>query len=387
MEHNTEHKVKQVSLFHRFLMFVAALVSMILVAVVSINILSYIFFGSSFGGHGSGRSASDYKILDNFDVFITNSISNAVEGVLSVEKVYMLSDSDQVAPEPDQAKFGKTSDPKSMQWLLDRAATRLTDDEMIFTVNTPLLPGSEANYYMDDTIVAITWKQPIRNVVYTFSEVKIEHPSQFRRFLADGEFGSSKQYLTSQMASSVNAVVASAGDFYKYRKIGVVVYNGEVKRFNNSTLDHCFIDDESNLIFSKAGEISSEEELKRFVNKNNIRFSLSFGPILIQDGKRCEPNRYPVGEINDFFSRAAICQLGPLHYLVLTVNAETGNTHYPSLHSVAEVLMEMGIQNAYTLDGGQTATIVMNDKVINRVSYGAERFISDIIYFATAKPE
>ena len=42
---------------------------------------------------------------------------------------------------------------------------------------------------------------------------------------------------------------------------------------------------------------------------------------------------------------------------------------------------------AYALDGGQTAAIVMNDQLINKVSYGAQRKISDIIYFATAIPE
>ena len=42
---------------------------------------------------------------------------------------------------------------------------------------------------------------------------------------------------------------------------------------------------------------------------------------------------------------------------------------------------------AYSLDGGQTATIVMNDELVNRPVYGQQRKISDIIYFATAVPE
>jgi hypothetical protein len=44
----------------------------------------------------------------------------------------------------------------------------------------------------------------------------------------------------------------------------------------------------------------------------------------------------------------------------------------------------MGCTMAYNLDGGQSATIVMNDEVKN---YVYERRISDIIYFATALPE
>ena len=60
---------------------------------------------------------------------------------------------------------------------------------------------------------------------------------------------------------------------------------------------------------------------------------------------------------------------------------------FPTLRTLSRALIREGIQKAYALDGGQTATIVMNDEVINHVSYGSQRYISDIIYFATAIPE
>ena len=189
------------------------------------------------------------------------------------------------------------------------------------------------------------------------------------------------------MATSVNAVVASAGDFYKYRNKGLVVYNDKVERFNGTMLDNCFIDDKGDLLFSKAGEIQSEEELTQYVEDNNVRFSLCFGPILIQEGKVKVPGQYLIGEINGNYSRSAICQLGDLHYLLVTVNDEGGYHSFPTLYTFAHTLANLGIEHAYTLDGGQTATIVMNDQVVNHVSYGAERYISDIIYFATAIPD
>jgi exopolysaccharide biosynthesis protein len=48
--------------------------------------------------------------------------------------------------------------------------------------------------------------------------------------------------------------------------------------------------------------------------------------------------------------------------------------------------MTFGVDKAYALDGGQTAVIAMNGKLINRVVHGYQRRISDIIYFATAVP-
>ena len=99
------------------------------------------------------------------------------------------------------------------------------------------------------------------------------------------------------------------------------------------------------------------------------------------------PDRYAVGEIEGDFSRAAICQLGPCHYLLVTANMEPGYNKPPNLREMAKYLQDLGLKKVYALDGGQTATIVMNGELMNGVDYGGERNISDIIYFATAVPE
>lgn len=361
-----------------------------ILSVISVILISSLLTVLIYGGNArhipTSAAAKDFGIIDCFDDFTTNAISNAAEGFLEIKKVYKLNDHNQVAPEPDPDAFFTTNEPVVLEPVLECISPRLNGEPFFFQTDTEILTGSEIAYYLDETIFTVSWKQVINHVVYTFSEVKIEHPTQFRRFLADGQFGSEKQYLTSQMASSVNAVVASAGDFYKYRKQGIVVYNNQTERFNQNDLDSCFIDNNGDLIFSPAHQFQTKEELDQYVKENNIRFSLCFGPILIENGESRVPNRYPVGEINDYFSRAAICQLGPLHYLLVTVNDEGPYRNFPSLPMLTKELLSMGIQKAYTLDGGQTATIYTNNRVFNRVSYGAERYISDIIYFATALP-
>ncbi|MBE6979249.1 MAG: phosphodiester glycosidase family protein [Ruminococcaceae bacterium] len=354
---------------------------------LTLGFLLLILTGNNSSEVSAFAAVKNYGISDRYDNFISNSISSAAEGFIKIKKVYLLSDNDQVAPEPVQSNFGKAADPASLQWLIDTAHLQMDEQELLFSTETPILRNSEINYFLDDTIFAVTWKQVIDNAVYTISEVKIEHPSQFRRFLSGGTFGYERQFLTSQMASSVNAVVASAGDFYKYRGSGIVVYNGQVERFNMNDLDTCLIDDQGDFVFIKAREFQTKEDLQNYVDEHNIRFSLCFGPILVQDGKTCEPSHYVLGEINQKYARSAICQLGPLHYAMITANGEDYYYSFPNIHTFAKAISEMGIETAYTLDGGQTATIVMNDEVINHVSYGAERYISDIIYFATALPD
>jgi exopolysaccharide biosynthesis protein len=75
-----------------------------------------------------------------------------------------------------------------------------------------------------------------------------------------------------------------------------------------------------------------------------------------------------------------------LHYLVCAANMETNYPFVPTLFEFARQIEQTGCRMAYTLDGGQTAAIAMNHTLINQVSYGSQRRISDILYFATAVP-
>ena len=261
------------------------LVCIVMTAVLIVNMLGVV--SSSTGASVSGISAA--AIMDKFDMVMTNEISSALEGVLKIDKVYWLSDQDLVAPEPNPEGFGTADSPAELGWLLEEATELIDGQDMLFSTETQIWDRDKVYYYYDETILAITWKEVIDNCTYTFSEVKIAHPSQFRRFLANGEFGSDKQFTTTEMAASVNAVLTSSGDFYKYRQFGVVVYEGEVKRAEFERVDTCFIDDKGELIMSRRNDFSSIEEAQKFVDDNNIRFSLAFGPVLIENGVECVP--------------------------------------------------------------------------------------------------
>lgn len=344
----------------------------------------------------TASGGSGTAILDFFDSHIHNTRVDALSGLEGFEneestplkKTYFLSDSDLIAPEPNPDCWGTTDDPSTLQWLLDGAAEKLGVTETLFRTDVELYADSVVTYYLDDTILCITWKQDINDCVYTISEVKIAHASQFRRFLADGTYGSEKQYYPSEMAIAVNAVTASSGDFYKFRSWGVNVYQGKVMNVKTSA-DTCFIDGNGDLRFCWAGDYKDAATAQAFVDENDVRFSLTFGPVLIADGVNVVPSgEYSLGQINEKYARMAICQTGELHYLMVAANQEA-NSHYnvPTANSFAEQLLEFGCKQAYALDGGQTAAIITNDTLINRPTYGVQRQISDIIYFATAIPE
>ena len=117
-------------------------------------------------------------------------------------------------------------------------------------------------------------------------------------------------------------------------------------------------------------------------------FSLSFGPVILDNGVDVTPYSYPLGEVLDTYARCCFGQLGKLHYLAMTINVLSPDYYvYVTLRQAADSMIAHGCKQAYTLDGGQTGSIILGNELINPVQFGVEREMSDIFYFATAIPE
>lgn len=328
------------------------------------------------------------QLMDSYDAYISEIMSDAYDAVKSVKKVFWISEDAETAPVANAANYGETTDPTSLQWLLDEAAEILDGQELLFSTDVDIYPGSTITYYLDETIFAITWKEIRHSFIYTMCEVKVAHPSQFRRFIADGTYGSQTLLEPTTMAANVNAVAAISGDYYRGRNYGIVVYDGVVYQASRcENVDTCYVDVNGDLHFTYRGEIADMDAAQKFVDENNISFSLAFGPILIDNGVRCEPEHYPLGEVKDEYPRAAICQKDKLHYILVAANYEGAYYHCPDIHAFAEVIETFDVQKAYTLDGGKTGAIAMDGKLVNPTHLGRQRRISDIIYFGTALPD
>lgn len=329
----------------------------------------------------------DSRVLNAYESYAANAVSDALDGVISIPKHYWIGDGALKAPVPLESCYGETDNPADLIPVLERAQTLLRGQSLYFSPDVEILSGSTVRYYLDDTIFAVSWKTVMDYTVYSFAEIKIADPSQFRRFLAGGEYGSEKLYITTEMADSVNAVVASSGDYYLHRSVGVVVSDGIVRKMAGDRADTCFVDADGNLSLLHRGELADMEEAQAYVTAHNIRFSLAFGPILVENGVASTPANYPLGEVNDHYARAALCQRDELHYLLAVANSEGAWRQVPTIHEFARRIQETGCPTAYALDGGQTAAIVMHRELVNRVVFGYQRRISDIIYFATAIPD
>ena len=342
--------------------------------------------GTAAGAKRHERTALAFS--DAYRRYIGNLSATAMEGIIPIPKSYQLPEDTVIAPAPNPENFGESADPADTAAVLERAAELLAGQRTIWSPETEIRKDSTVRWYLDDTIFSVTWKQVIDWSVYTFTEVKIAHPSQFRRYLADNTFAAPVQYLPTELARTVNAVSAMSADFYKFRRYGIVVYQRALCRAEGRWLDTCFVDGKGDLNFVRRGELTEEEEILRYIDENDILFSLAFGPVLVENGQNVVPETYLVGEIDDYYARAAIGQIDECHYLLVTVNHERGyGDSAATVGMVAETLRKMGVPKAYALDGGQTAAMIVSGDLINSVEFGNQRAVSDIIYFATAIPE
>ena len=312
----------------------------------------------------------------------------ALQGLTSFRKTYHL-DENALAPEPDARCYDILYSAEEVLALFDRAAALLNGREPLFCADTPFDTERGVRCYCDESILVLVWYQQVEEAgrpVYhpaTMAEIFLADGSQFRRALSGDSFGSELLKYPTDMATEVNAVFASSGDFYRYRGEGFCVWNAELCRLRADKVDSCAVDSRGELLFIPAGSLQSEEEARAYIAEHDVRFTLSFGPILVENHESVHPDfYYDVGEAHERFPRLILSQWGELHYVEMAVKDQL------TVFEAGDILKVMGAERCYALDGGQTATLVMEGTALNPGLYGegngAQRTQSDIIYFASA---
>ena len=82
--------------------------------------------------------------------------------------------------------------------------------------------------------------------------------------------------------------------------------------------------------------------------------------------------------------RTAIGYLGNNHYVFVVSDGRTSESAGLSLYELATFMKELGVVDAYNLDGGGSSTMVFKGEIINNPTTNGhsnqERSVSDIVY-------
>ena len=273
------------------------------------------------------------------------------------------------------------------------------------------------NEYVDESISVKIYEGRYADTDYVYAHVKISHPSQLRTIPAsvykgakNGTVQRNKTYNFKKsstfkgrfVASAANAVIAINGDYFTKQECKVVLRMGTQYRNNADGLRDLLIIDK-NGDFSYLNAPSKEDYTAYYeANKDNLYQVFCFGPVLVENGTSVLPMDYENGYIGaqKAAQRTALCQLGELEYMLVTSYGDQtkGNKGLtiPEFAQVCEMAgrelnPENGCQLAFNLDGGNSTAMLFKrlDEKTGKLKYvkvncpEIERFLSDIIYFAT----
>ena len=271
----------------------------------------------------------------------------------------------QQSMEEDTAAAGETTSAS----LLASAAR---ESEAAASVTT------EDSFQNGNISVEITEERIGDTTVYV-ADVRLASSEYLRTAFADNSYGRNVTDTTSDIAESVNAVLAINGDFYGAQQSGYVIRNGVLYRNTaKKGAEDLVIYVDGSFAIIRESEVTAEELLE-----SGAMQVLSFGPALIENGAIAVSVNDEVGRAKSSNPRTAIAVIDDLHYLFVVSDGRTEESEGLTLYELACFLQSKGAQTAYNLDGGGSSTMVFNDLVVNNPTSGRsikERSVSDIVY-------
>ncbi len=270
--------------------------------------------------------------------------------------------------------------------VTDNAATSNSSSDAASTTTEVQATSDDWNYTSDDIQIKINQVQTGSGsdlITYFVADVTVNDASSLRSAFAENSFGTNIVENTSDIASSNNAIFAINGDYYGFRDDGVIIRNGTVYR-DDPVRDALALLDDGTIQTYDETEISSSDLLA-----DGVTNTLSFGPILIQDGKitsdfsnvKIDTN-FGNRSIQNANPRTAIGMIAPNHYVFVVVDGrKEGYSRGMTLTELAEVMAGLGATEAYNLDGGGSSTMYFMGRVVNNpLGKNQERGVSDILY-------
>ncbi len=223
-----------------------------------------------------------------------------------------------------------------------------------------------------------------KQIVYYVIDIHLAKASDLKTAFAHDTFGQYVEDTMSNIAKEHNVAMAVNGDYCGFRSNGIVIRNGVIYRDEPSRRDCYVLYRDGTARVVKETETSAQELLD--AGAWNV---FSFGPALLEDGEVCDglDEDYKVDDYNVSISglepRTVIGYIEPNHYIILAVDGRRANySRGMNFEMLSEVLVDLGCESAYNLDGGSSVTVYENGEIINRPCwwFADERGISDIVY-------
>lgn len=206
------------------------------------------------------------------------------------------------------------------------------------------------------------------------AKIKLFDPTAFKVVLGKDQLG--KLETTSSAAKRTNAILAiNAGGFYTEKRngktyaqlIGNTVINGKlVEPFNGYPGDLFFTG-----INKKGQVIGTVPHSENDIMKLDPYQGVSFSPVLLENGQKIEiPKKWKKTR----HPRTIIGKYANDDLIVIVIDGRRDNWSIGiSLERLQDKLLELGVKDAYNLDGGGSSAMYYEGQILNKPSDRRER--------------
>lgn len=234
--------------------------------------------------------------------------------------------------------------------------------------------------YEDDNIKIVLTDYRENDTDIHVADVTVSSSEYLKTAFAQSSYGRNVTEKTSDIAESVNAILAINGDYYGAQESGYVIRNGVIYRATaKSGNEDLVIYADGSFEIIDEDDITAEELLEK--GAQNV---LAFGPALVEKGSVSVTESEEVGKAMASNPRTAIGIINENHYVFVVADGRTSDNEGLSLYELAEFMESLGVQTAYNLDGGGSSTMYFNGQIINKPTTNGnsikERSVSDIVY-------
>ena len=257
-------------------------------------------------------------------------------------------------------------------------------DEVATTTNGVVEGASYSSDQADVTVSTVTTGSGDDTVTYYVADVVLTDATALRSAFAGDAYGTNITETTSAIAEDNDAIFAINGDYYGFRDTGIVIRNGVVYRDEGAREGLAFYLDGTVEVYDETATTADE------LVADGVWNTLSFGPALVEDGAAVSgienvevDTNFGNHSIQGEQPRTAVGIIDDNHLVFVVVDGRSdGYSRGVTMTELADIMISLGVETAYNIDGGGSSTMYFDGEVINQPSNGGERGTSDILYIA-----
>ena len=222
-------------------------------------------------------------------------------------------------------------------------------------------------------------------VTYFAADLKLQQGTVLASAFAKDSFGENITETTSAIAENNSAVFAINGDYYGFRDTGIVIRNGVAYRDKGAREGLAFYKDGSAKVY---GETTTNADT---LVSEGVWQTLSFGPAVVKNSKQVDgidqvevDTNFGNHSIQGQQPRTAVGIIDEKHFVFVVVDGRSeGYSVGVTMPELAQIMLDLGCETAYNIDGGGSSTMFFNGQLVNNpLGRNQERGTSDILFIA-----